>query len=62
VLTVTMTPASNSLRIDYEWCPTLASAMPVDTIWPGKSHKADVEAEQDKVRAALIKASKTKND
>jgi hypothetical protein len=57
-----MTPASNSLRIDYEWCPTLASAMPVDTIWPGKSHKADVEAEQDKVRAALIKASKTKND
>jgi hypothetical protein len=36
--------------------------MPVDTIWPGKSHKADVEAEQDKVRAALIKASKTKND
>jgi hypothetical protein len=36
---------------EYEWCPTLAAAM-TDTIWPGKSHKADVEAEIAKVRSA----------
>jgi len=36
-----------------EWCPTLAAAMPKDTIWPGRAQRALIEEE-----IAVARASK----
>jgi hypothetical protein len=39
---------------EFQWCPTLAAAMPVDFLWPGVSHKEAVEE-------AMAAAAKPKN-
>jgi hypothetical protein len=39
--------------IEFEWCPTLAVAMPDEVFWPGQSHRDHVMrvAEQGQARA-----------
>jgi hypothetical protein len=40
-------------KAELKWCPTLAAAMPKDTIWPGRAQRALVEEE-----IAMVRASK----
>ena len=40
-------------RTELHWCPTLAAAMPKDTIWPGRAQRALIEEE-----IAMVRASK----
>jgi hypothetical protein len=37
-------------KAELEWCPTLAGAMPKDTIWPGRAQRALIEEEIAMVR------------
>jgi len=37
---------------ELQWCPTLAAAMPKDTIWSGKAQRALIEVETTIVRAS----------
>jgi hypothetical protein len=41
-------------RFEFQWCPSLAAAMPVDAFWLGVSHKKEVEE-------AMAAAPKPKN-
>jgi hypothetical protein len=48
---------------EFEWCPTLAVAMPDEVFWPGQSHRDHVMRVAERVQArAKTKAESSKKD
>jgi hypothetical protein len=48
---------------EFEWCPTLAVAMPDEVFWPGQSHRDHVMRVAEQAQAgAKTKAESSKKD
>ena len=48
---------------EFEWCPTLALAMPDEVFWPGRSHRDHVKqvSEQAQAREKIVAESPKKD-
>jgi hypothetical protein len=47
---------------EFEWCPTLAVAMPDEVFWPGQSHRDHVMRVAERAQAGKTKAESSKKD